>query len=192
MSTRKIILSPEQEQYLFTHYPIDTNEEVAQHLNISPRTVCRLAAQRNLVKSRMFWVNHNNKVSTALKHYYEKNPRPKGFIVPNSTQYRFQKGHNLRQRIGDERYKKVQETIHERRRETVKKERRRILFGLPQRTNLKLNKQPREKIQLRYYLRKRGYIVDDSARIAYYTPSTQRGIRIERKQQPWYTFRPAL
>ena len=58
-------------------------------------------------------------------------------------------------------------------------------------TNLKIGRQPREKVLLRYYLKKRGYIVDDTERVAYYDAGTTRGKRVEARPQKWYKFLPA-
>ena len=73
---------------------------------------------------------------------------------------------------------------------TYKSERARAVWGFEQRTKMRVIRQPQAKIQLRYYLKKRGYIVDDAARIVYYTEATKRGKKIEAKRQPWYKFMP--
>jgi hypothetical protein len=71
-------------------------------------------------------------------------------------------------------------------------ERARALFGLEQKTRLRVKKQPLKKIQTRYYLRKRGYIIDDPAFVAYYDENTRRALKIEArpKQQRYYDFKP--
>ena len=63
-------------------------------------------------------------------------------------------------------------------------------MGVPQKTKMKVTRTPTEKIQLRYYLKKRGYIIDEVTCTAYYTEETQRAKRIEAKQQRWYSFAP--
>jgi hypothetical protein len=63
----------------------------------------------------------------------------------------------------------------------VKMERRRILFGLEQQTAWKVIAAPRAKCDCRYRLRKKGYIVDYDANVAYYTDTTIRVPETEEK-----------
>jgi hypothetical protein len=63
----------------------------------------------------------------------------------------------------------------------VKMERRRILFGLEQQTAWKVIAAPRAKCDCRYRLRKKGYIVDYDANVAYYTDTTIRVSETEEK-----------
>lgn len=76
------------------------------------------------------------------------------------------------------------------RRATWKSEKARAAFGLPQRTKLRVVPVPKAKIALRYYLKRLGYILDEQARVAYYTEDTKRGKIIESKPQKWYKFMP--
>ena len=115
---------------------------------------------------------------------------PKGYIIPRSEEYRFQPGVSIRQRLGAKRFAEIRKRAAESWKQTFKKEKARATFGLEQHTCLRVIRQPREKVALRHYLKRRGYIVDDDKRIAYYTDSTQRGKRIEAKPQQWYKFRP--
>lgn len=68
----------------------------------------------------------------ALRRWNINNPKPPGFRIPNSEKHQFRKGTSIRSRQGDE----AQLRATAKRIETIKKERRRILFGLPQKTNL--------------------------------------------------------
>ena len=72
--------------------------------------------------------------------------------------------------------------------ELYRKERMRAGWGLPQRTRLCAFPVPREKVVLRWYLKKRGYSVDEQERVAYYTEQTKRCTRLEKKGNPWYRF----
>ena len=190
MKGRKTILTPDEHQYLIENFPELPNIEVARHLNLSVRTVVRLARQEGLAKSEAFRQRCREKAAQASHIYQLLHPMPKGFAIPNREKNQFRKGETQRDRLSPEKYEQWKEKLYIARQNTIKSERRRILFGLPQRTNLKLQRQPREKILLRYYLRKCGYIINDKERIAYYTPYTKRGTRIEAKNQPWYTFAP--
>ncbi len=187
---RKTILSDDERKYFIENFPNTTNAQLASHLGLGQRTINRLAAQYHLVKSQQFYDELRIRSGKGVKVYYSLHPRPEGFCIPNSEKHQFRKGESIRTRQGDEAQRRATQKSIETRRITVQKEKRRILFGLPQRTKLRLHKQPRQKILLRYYLRSRGYIIDENKRIAYYTSSTKRGTRIERKQQPWYSFAP--
>lgn len=91
-------------------------------------------------------------------------------------------------RLGEERNKQRIAKIQASRTKTWKSERARATFGLPQRTKFRVIPQPRRKVELRWYLKSRGYIVDDVKRIVYYDENTRRGKRIEEKPQRWYKF----
>lgn len=186
----KFTPTPEQLQYLIDNFPNTINAELASHLGIGMRTMSRIASDLGLTKSNEFLHQRSQKAIDALRRWNINNPKPPGFRIPNSENYQFRKGTSIRSRQGEEVHQRAVAKRATIRRETIKQERRRILFGLPQKTNLRLTAKPREKVLLRYYLRTRGYIIDDDKRMAYYTDSTKRGARIERKQQPWYTFAP--
>lgn len=182
--------TPQQIQYLIDNYPNTLNAELAKHLGISMRTVARVASSLNLAKSQEFILERNRMAASATRLWHQNNPKPPGYRIPNSEKNLFRKGESITARYGEEKNQKAIAKRTASRKETVKKERRRILFGLPQRTKMRLTRTPQEKVFLRFYLRKKGYIVDEKKRIAFYTDTTQRGKRIERKQQPWYTFAP--
>lgn len=113
---------------------------------------------------------------------------PKGHVIPN--RYSFPKGVSNVERFGKrveaERIRKSTES----REKTRKSEKARATFGLPQRTKMHVIPVPRAKIYLRWYLKSRGYILDEIARVAYYDENTKRGKRIEGKPQRWYKFLP--
>ena len=83
-----------------------------------------------------------------------------------------------------ERRRKSRESLERTRRE----ERARATFGLPQKTNLRVKKQPDRKIRLRCYLKRRGYVIDEVAHIAYWTEDTRRAKRLEAQGIPFYSF----
>lgn len=77
------------------------------------------------------------------------------------------------------------------RRKTIQEERKRIAAGKPQRTKLRLTAQPPGKIKDRYYLKSRGYILDEEAAVAYYTDKTRRSPYKEATQR-YYVFKEML
>jgi hypothetical protein len=76
------------------------------------------------------------------------------------------------------------------RRKTFKVERARKLFGLPQQTKLRVMREPRGKTCHRWYLKKRGYILDEKELIAYWTEDTRRATILEKRPRQWYKFKP--
>ena len=186
----KFTPTPEQLQYLIDNFPNTINAELASHLGIGMRTMSRIASELGLAKSPEFLERRTKKAGDASRQWHIRNPKPPGYRIPRSEEFYFRNGTSIRSRQGEEVHQRAVAKRTAIRRETIKQERRRILFGLPQKTNLRLTAKPREKVLLRYYLRTRGYIIDDDKRMAYYTDCTKRGARIERKQQPWYTFAP--
>lgn len=185
-------ITEKQEKWLKNHFLHTKNAEVAERLGISESSVHRLARALGLKKSRQFMVKCQREATKAANssHLLNGTYPPKGYIIPRSEQYRFKKGETSRDRLGAKRENERIRKSAESRKQTYKSEKARAVFGLEQRTRLKVIKQPREKILLRYYLKKRGYIVDDKLRIAYYTDSTKRGKRIENKEQLWYKILP--
>ena len=191
IKSNKIILSEEEEQWLIAHYPYTKNKEVAEKLGISYRSVVRFASRLGLKKTKQFLGECQNEAWQAACRSYDINGHPlKGGTIPNSERIRFKKGVSSVERLGEEKERQRLEKSRVSRMKTLKREKARVIFGLPQRTKLKVVSQPREKITLRYYLKKQGYILDEQKRIAYYDENTKRGKRIESKPQMWYKFQP--
>lgn len=67
----------------------------------------------------------------------------------------------------------------EKRKALFRSERRRVLFGLEQRTNLRVVRCPRRKINLRHNLRRRGYQVSRASNEAWIVPATRRSMLME-------------
>lgn len=179
-----------QEAWLIKHYKHTKNAEVAAHLGISQSTMHRIVRKLGLKKTPQFMRKCQQATTAAAKESHLRNGTfpPKGYAIPN--RYSFQKGVSNIERFGkkveDERVRKSAET----RKKTFASEKARATFGLPQRTKLHVIPVPRAKIYLRWYLKSRGYILDEVARVAYYDENTKRGKRIEEKPQRWYKFLP--
>ena len=82
----------------------------------------------------------------------------------------------------------------ERRTETYKRrfreEKARKAFGIPQKTRMKVARQPRRKCDHRAYLKRLGYIIDDENLIAYWTEETHRATVLEARPRQFYKFMP--
>jgi len=73
-----------------------------------------------------------------------------------------------------------------------KTEKARRLFGLEQKTKIKIRIAPRDYQTQRYYLRQLGYMVDDREKVAYYDDNTKRAFRLEAKPKKYFSFKPLL
>lgn len=187
----KVVLTPQQEKWFITHFKHTKNEDVCKKLDISLTTMQRLKRKYGLFKSKQFMGKCQAEcMQRAWEVNRERGWPPKGFKIPNSDKGRFKPGYSLLERLGPKKFAERAKKAAETRRATFKRERARVVWGLEQKTKLRVAKQPQEKLRLRWYLKKRGYIVDDVARIAYYDENTKRGKRIENKKQPWYKFQP--
>ena len=190
---KKIVLTERQEAWLKKHFLHTKNAEIAAKLGISEASVHRLARALGLKKSRQYMTKCQRETAEAAQRSHRLNGTypPKGFKIPRREEYQYKPGETCRDRLGAKRDAERARKAAESRAKTWKSEKARATFGLPQRTKLHVIPVPTAKIKLRCYLKSRGYIVDDVARIAYYDENTKRGKRIEAKQQPWYKFMPA-
>lgn len=189
---KKIILTPEQEEWLKEHFSVMTNAELSAHFGVCKHSIYRFARKLGLTKSAEFWERNKQKAAEGTRMWFRIHGSnlPPGWIIPGSEKHRFKKGETSVQRLGVEGEKARLRKVAEGRRKLIRTERARILFGLEQKTKLKLVAMDRKKVLFRYYVKRQGYLVDDDARVIYYTNTTKRGKRIEAKVQPWYTFRP--
>lgn len=179
--TTRIELTPEQERWLERHFKHTRNAEAADRLGISERSLVRIARRLGLAKSRQFMRAAQRNAADRARESHLRNGTypPKGFIIPRSEEFRFKPGETSAQRIGKAGERRRVEKSAESRRRTFKEERSRRVFGLPQRTGLRVIRLPRYVADQRYHLRKLGYIVPRGGFTAYYTPETRRSRRYE-------------
>lgn len=188
-----IVLTERQEKWLAKHFKHTKNEIIAEKLGVSLRSVPRLARKRGLTKSKQFV----KKCQTAAKEAaYASNLAngtfpPKGFAIPGREKYQFQKGESLVARIGAKKNEERKLKSVASRNATIRREKARIVFGLPQKTNLRLVRQDRKKCYFRNALRKKCYVVDETNRIVMWNDDTIRSKRMEGREQPWYKFMAA-
>lgn len=182
-------LTQEEEAYLLANYATTLNRDIVEHLHTSRRTLSRWARQYGLVKDwtaiepkRRELISKLSRKALLLREY-RGHPE-------NGIKTRFQPGYNAREKFGAEKFAEMHRKTVETRRQTYKEERARVAFGLPQRTRLRVVRQPRQKIEDRCYLKKRGYILDENNNIAYWTETTQRATRLEAMPRRFYTFKP--
>lgn len=186
--TTKIELSEKQLQYLLRHFKDTDNGYLASELGISETSLHRFARKYGLTKTKAHvrQMQHEAALEAKRSHLLNGTYPPKGYIIPGSEKYRFRPGHKEKAVVRRKRIAKSAET----RRQTVAEERARVKAGKPQRTKMKLSADPAAnfaKVQQRYYLKKRGYILNEGTATAYYNEATQRSPRLEAKPC-FYTF----
>lgn len=183
-------ITASQEAWLIKHYKHTKNAEVAAYLGISQSTMHRIVRKLGLKKTPQFMRKCQQATTAAAKESHLRNGTypPKGYVIPNRPT--FPKGVSNVERFGKRKEAERIRKSTESREKTRKSERARATFGLPQRTKLRVIPIPRAKVYLRWYLKSRGYILDEIARVAYYNENTKRGMRIEEKPQRWYKFLP--
>lgn len=178
----QVSLTTEQIEWLCANYANTTNAEIMEHLDIKNSTLHRLARAYRLTKSKEFMADWQKKITEIARITNQRNNwPPKGYIIPNSRKYCFKKGVTPLMRLGPEREAARIRKSSETRKATIASERRRILFGLEQRTKMKLNGTFRPKANVRYQMRKLGYLVDRGGNTATVTPQTRRSEHYERR-----------
>ena len=185
-----IVLTDKQLAWLDKHFKHTKNADVARKLGVSLRSVNRLAERRGLKKSKQFMTKCQEN-ATAKAH--ESNLRngtypPKGSRRPNSEKGQFKKGEKPIDRMGAKKAAERLAKAAESYRKTWRLEKARALYGLPRETKLNVVKRPRKQIGQRYYLRKRGYIVERGSNTAYYTAETKRSVELESRPRSGFTF----
>ena len=165
-------------EWLIKHYKHTANKEIQDKFGITHYMLHKYAKEFGLKKSYQFI----RKVAKAnsekgLEVLAEKGWPPKGYVIPNQGK----KIESLKARKGERRPKAIREKCAEAIRNTFKSEKRRVLFGLPQKTKLKVVKAPKGKIHCRWKMRKLGYIIDKGGNVAYYNETTIRNKHFEER-----------
>ena len=165
-------------EWLIKHYKHTANKEIQDKFGITHYMLHKYAKEFGLKKSYQFI----RKVAKAnsekgLEVLAEKGWPPKGYVIPNQEKriesIKARKGVKLKK----EHVEKMQKGINR----TISAEKRRVLFGLPQKTKLKVVKAPKGKIHCRWKMRKLGYIIDKGGNVAYYNETTIRNKHFEER-----------
>ena len=186
-----IILTDQQEAWLQKHFKHTKNEDIAEKLGVSLRSVNRLAEKRGLKKSWQFMRKTQLDAAAAANKSNRINGTypPKGYKIPRSEEFWFQKGEKPVDRLGAKRDAERIAKSAASRKETFKLERARAIFGLPRQTKMQVIQRPRKQVHVRYYLRKRGYVVERGSNVAYYNSQTNRNLKMETNPPTGFTFK---
>lgn len=161
------------------------NQELADRLGTSPRSVTRIARELGLWKSKEFVAAMQRNASEHGAHANRLMGGNAGAV--NLLKYgkatRFKPGTTQRDRMSEEACAAMLAKRGAAFKELFRKERRRVIFGLEQQTNLRVVQCPKEKVQLRNGLRKRGYEIPRASNEATVTNETRRSIRMEARAE---------
>lgn len=175
-------LNEKEIKWFIEHYKHTNNADICVKLRISGSFLQRLKRKYGLSKSKQFMrkkLELATERATASHKLHGTYP-PKGYIIPRSVEFRYEKGHEVKETAAQNR--KRREKMSATRKQTIKEEKARISFGLKQRTNLHLIRQNKNVVSLRHNLRERGYVIERGSMIAYYTPDTNRSEAIESRK----------
>jgi len=111
------------------------NKELAKKIGVSWRSLVRKARELGIEKEPGFLETHRQEItSMAVKANHNPNTGNKGWSVPGGENHRYGKGHVPSMKTD----RKVVEKVRNKRNETIKRERFRVQYGLPQKTKLNL------------------------------------------------------
>ncbi len=178
----KIILSEAEQQWMRKNFGTTKNADIADHLGISPRTVVRIARDMGLNKTSDFTkAMQQNAADCAAKANRGVGNRGKENLLRYGKAYQFKKGERQKDKMSAEAFDAMHRHIGEQRKKTFKAEKRRVLFGLEQKTKLRVVQASKEKICLRNGLRRKGYEIARASNEAFITAATHRSGVMERR-----------
>ena len=184
-------LTEKEVAWIARHYQHTKNEDILRKFGIGECLLHRIARKYGLKKSRQFMkkvVDANNKSAIAVcREYglYEKNAESarRQWAEYNAKgkphNMGFQKGQSNKDRFGEKRFSEIIAKATATRNETIRKERMRIRWGLPQKTNMKLVGGGRKRTIYKYLFKKRNYIVERGSTDIYYDDLTKRSPTME-------------
>lgn len=187
MNTRKaIVWTEEMFNLLRQNYQIETNEQLAQRFGISTRTLRRKAKALGLTKSEP--VTKTKQIEELVRDMY---PNHSLNEIAAEANISWRTVRRMANQMGLTRTPEEESRMRSRiRTNLIRSERRRITFGLEQRTNMKLVCNV-ERIQLRHKLKDAGYIVFKGDNTIYYPMELKRHpIREEHGRKVGLTFAP--
>ena len=174
-------LTQEQLEWLKENFESTKNQELANELGTSPRSITRMARELGLWKTKEFISAMQRNASehgARVNRANGGNAGTKNLLVYGKA-YRFKAGESNRDRMSEEAFKEMNRRIGESRKETFRKEKRRVLFGLEQKTGLRVVQCQKEKISLRNNLRKHGYEIARASNEAIVSDNTRRSAIME-------------
>lgn len=178
-------LTQDQREWFVANFGTMKNQELADRLVTSPRSVIRMARELGLWKTKEFVAAMQR---NASEHGARANRLMGGNagavnLLKNGKGYRFKPGTSQKDRMSAEAFAEMHRRIGESRKEIFRKERVRVNWGFEQKTKLRVVRCPRAKIDIRHGLRKRGYEIARASNEAMVTDETRRSIRMEARAE---------
>lgn len=155
-------IGSEKVQYIIKHFADNTNKDLAGILGISLSCLSSVASRYHLHKSQEHSKRIHRESGLASAGLWGKIELTPEVLARRAASFR----------------------------KTYRTEKARVLFGLPQKTKIRVRRQPKKLTDHRNYLIRRGYIIDDVEKIAYWTEETRRATRLEAKPRWIYYFKP--
>ena len=176
-------LTAEQLEWLKENFGNTTNQALAEKLGTSHRSITRMARELGLWKTKAFISAMQRKASEHAAKANRANGGNAGTknLLLYGKAYQFKKGERQKDKMSAEAFDAMHRHIGEQRKKTFKAEKRRVIFGLEQKTKLRVVQAPKEKICLRNGLRKKGYEIARASNEAFITAATHRSEVMERR-----------
>lgn len=183
---KKTIWTDDSIAYLKENYPYTTDTAIAQHLCVNRKTVSLKAKELGLEKGiRPEWLDLAERVRELLGSHSNAEIAAITGISSRSVS-------RIVAVLGLRRTKKEEQSIRSRiRQDIMKREKRRVIFGLPPITRIKVvTNKPR--IKMRHSLKKAGYLVIRGQNVMYYHSDMERdhsrediGRKLGLRFEPW-------
>lgn len=176
-------LTAEQLEWLKENFCHTKNQELADELGTSPRSVIRMARTLGLWKTGKFVAAMQQNAADHAARANRANGGNAGAknLLLYGKAYQFKKGERQKDKMSAEAFDAMHRRIGEQRKNIFKAEKRRVLFGLGQKTKLRVVQVSRKKKSLRYNLRKKGYEIARASNEAFITAATHRSEVMERR-----------
>lgn len=163
------IFTDEEIQYLKDNYANTKNKYIRARLGIGNTLLHRTAIKLGLKKRADYATVFSKKVVNDGR----LNNRPTQEAIENSQAKHLK-------RLNDKEYhswwrKRCSDGVNK----LIKAEKRRVMFGLEQKSNRKVTKAPPYKTRVRTILRRHGYVIERGSNIAYYNEEIIRDLRKE-------------
>ena len=168
-TTKRTLWTPDHDDILKERFHTDCLHDIASHIGCTCSTVSNHARRLGLKK-----ISPSGRNSDARSFVLIEYPNLSYQEMAERTGLHRETIRIIARELGLERTPEQLRKIRSRRRkELIQKERRRIIFGLDQKTNIKVVSN-HQKIRLRSSLKRLGYIIGTDGHTFYYYPSLRR------------------
>lgn len=168
-TTKRTLWTPDHDDILKERFHTDCLHDIATHIGCTCSTVSSHARRLGLRK-----ISPSGRNSDARSFVLIEYPNLSYQEMAERTGLHRETIRIIARELGLERtQKQLREIRSRRRKELIQKERRRIIFGLDQKTNIKVVSN-HQKIRLRGSLKRLGYIIGTDGHTFYYYPGLRR------------------